>query len=850
VNAALHDTGEPPAARTELPRWLSSTSVAWLGATLAALTLALAAGFAWYERSQIRVRELQDTEVFARVLQDHADRTFNTVDLALGTLADVVRASVPAQDPARLGPALAQAQQGLPFLRSLSLLDVQGRVLASSVPGNVDLVLDPARVPLPAPGRIDRLGSLVFGRDLADAAVGAPAPSRKARSFVPLARAVLAEGHAPLYVVAVLNPDFFANEHQLTLSDPSRSAALVGIDGTLLTATDALRTAPGQHLGAHRFLTEFLPARESGSYIGPGIDGVEAVTAFRTLRKQPVAVFVERDYGQVQAAFGRVAAWVSGLALLTLGVVGALVGTAWRSLRSHETVQQALEATRDRVVASERNLRTLVQSVHELIFRTDAQGRIGFVNERWEQITGRPPAAAIGRPLADWCAQADRDRVEALFTDSAQEAVMVQVLTADGATRTLEVSAAAVHEADGTVTGYAGFAVDVSERQLARQRLQAQLDFTARLFEVSPTPLFVKDENGCFVTVNRAWLDLMALKLEDVIGRDSGQLFGGDAAFHHAQDRRVDKVGDRVSYENRLQRSDREHRDTMVTKVRLAAADGRPGGIVGSIIDVTEFREAERSTREGRDAAERANRAKSAFIANISHELRTPLQSIIGFSELGGELAGGQPEFREMFGDIQAGGQRMLRLVNGLLDVSKLESTVGSLTLSRQDLAPLLAQVVREFGPLAAPRELRIDCSGVPAHLPVEVDDFRIQQVLRNVLANALRFAPAGSAIEITAQDRGSGGIELLVRDHGPGIPPDEVESVFEAFVQSSRTEDGSGGTGLGLTISRKIMGAHGGGIEAGNAPGGGALMRLYLPGVKANADGARGSGLDLVLEA
>jgi len=847
VNTAPHEAGESSGARTELPRWLSSTSVAWLGAMLAALTLALAAGFAWYERDQIRVRELQDTEVFARVLQDHADRTFNTVDLALATLTAALRTGVQAQDPAQFGPALTQAQQGLPFLRSLSLLDAQGRVLASSVQGNVDQVVDLKRVPLPVPGGVDALGTLVPGRDLADVALGRPAPGRKSRSFVPLVRRVLAENSTPLYLVAVLNPDFFANEHQLTLADPSRSAALVGIDGTLLTATDALRTAPGERLAAHRFLTGYLPARESGSFIGPGIDGAEAVTAFRTLRKQPVAVFVERDYGQVQVALGHLVAWVGGLTLLTLAVVGALVGTAWRSLRGHEVVQAALESTRERVTASERNLRTLVQSVHELIFRTDAQGRIGFVNERWEQITGRPGSAAIGHPLADWCAEADRARVSALFTTGTQGTVMVQVLAADGATRTLEVSAAAVHEADGTVAGYAGFAVDVSERQLARQRLQAQLEFTARLLEVSPTPLFVKDEHGCFITVNRAWLDLMALRLEDVIGRDSAALFGGDADFHYAQDRRVAAVGERVSYENRLQRPDREQRDTMVTKVRLAAADGSPGGIVGSIIDVTEFREAERSTREGRDAAERANRAKSAFIANISHELRTPLQSIIGFSELGGALADGQPEFREMFGDIQSGGQRMLRLVNGLLDVSKLESTVGSLALQRQDLAPLLAEVVRELGPLAAPRGLRIDCEGVPAHLPAEVDAFRIQQVVRNVLANALRFAPAGSSIEVGAVDRGSSGIELTVRDHGPGIPPDELDSVFEAFVQSSRTEDGSGGTGLGLTISRKIMSAHGGGIEAGNAPGGGALMKLFLPGVKP-VDGVR-TGLDLVLE-
>jgi signal transduction histidine kinase len=287
---------------------------------------------------------------------------------------------------------------------------------------------------------------------------------------------------------------------------------------------------------------------------------------------------------------------------------------------------------------------------------------------------------------------------------------------------------------------------------------------------------------------------------------------------------------DRISYPNRLQRNDGEQRDTVVTKVRFTEGDGQAVGIIGSIIDVTEFREAERVTREARDAAERANQAKSDFIANISHELRTPLQSIIGFSELGRSLAEAQPDFEEMFDDIHAGGQRMLKLVNGLLDVSKMDSSVGSLALRRCDLIPLAAAVVKELGPLAVQRDLRIDLRSAMPGLAADVDAFRLQQVLRNVLANAMRFAPQGSAIEISGHERGADGVELQIRDHGPGIPPEELETIFDAFVQSSLTQDGSGGTGLGLTICRKIMSAHGGQIVASNANDGGAIFCLQLP--------------------
>jgi signal transduction histidine kinase len=184
--------------------------------------------------------------------------------------------------------------------------------------------------------------------------------------------------------------------------------------------------------------------------------------------------------------------------------------------------------------------------------------------------------------------------------------------------------------------------------------------------------------------------------------------------------------------------------------------------------------------------------------------LRTPLEAIIGFSEMGASMAAAVPDLHEMFDDIHAGGRRMLVLVNGLLDVDKLGSTVGSLRLLRSDLALIFS----------------------PESLFGNVDAFRFQ----HVPANALRFASPGSGVAVDARDLGPQGVEITVRDHGPGIPPDELEGIFEAFVQSSRTRDGSGRTGLGLTICRKIMGARGGSIEAANADGSGALMRIRLP--------------------
>ena len=254
-----------------------------------------------------------------------------------------------------------------------------------------------------------------------------------------------------------------------------------------------------------------------------------------------------------------------------------------------------------------------------------------------------------------------------------------------------------------------------------------------------------------------------------------------------------------------------------------------PRGTIVFLIDVTEFREAARRSDEARAAAERANEAKSEFIANISHELRTPLQSILGFSEIGMDRAPADSRERRMFSSVHAGGRRMLTLVEALLDLSQLDATVSRTEPAVLDLVPLVREVVAELEPLA-------HCRGITLSLPASelpmlalCDAFRFQQVVRNVLANALRFAPADSVVE-TDWHSGEGRHAVFIRDRGPGIPPDELERIFEPFTQSSRTKDGSGGTGLGLAICRKIMAAHRGGIVARNRPGGGAEFELRLP--------------------
>jgi PAS domain S-box-containing protein len=254
-------------------------------------------------------------------------------------------------------------------------------------------------------------------------------------------------------------------------------------------------------------------------------------------------------------------------------------------------------------------------------------------------------------------------------------------------------------------------------------------------------------------------------------------------------------------------------------------------------------REAERQREEAeaaRQIAVDANLAKSEFLANMSHELRTPMHAIISFANFGVEKIDrvDAAKLLHYFHNIRKSGSRLLSLLNDLLDLSKLEA--GKMQMSRQpsDLGGLIGEAIAEVEMLARSRDIDLRSKTVgPA--TASIDNMRMLQVLRNLLSNAIKFTPEGGAVRVECAfvpcggfDAASGSIEISVSDNGLGIPENELEAVFDKFVQSSKTKTGAGGTGLGLAICREIVTAHGGTIQAFNnpSPASGATFVVRLP--------------------
>jgi signal transduction histidine kinase/CheY-like chemotaxis protein len=270
----------------------------------------------------------------------------------------------------------------------------------------------------------------------------------------------------------------------------------------------------------------------------------------------------------------------------------------------------------------------------------------------------------------------------------------------------------------------------------------------------------------------------------------------------------------------------------------LRDGEGRVTGAVLVLRDVRERRRAEEERaaivareRAARAEAEDASRARDEFIATLSHELRTPLNSVLGWARLlrMGKLDA--PGTSRAVEAIERGATTQAQIVDDLLDVARIERGQLRLDVRPLDLGAVVDAAIDAVRPAAAARGIRIGARFEPRVGQVAGDPGRMQQVAWNLLANAIKFTPPGGHVDVTLSGAG-GGVELAVRDDGPGIPAEFMPHVFERFRQAdSSTTRAHGGLGLGLAIVRHLVEAHGGTVAAeSDGPGRGSTFRVSLP--------------------
>jgi signal transduction histidine kinase/ActR/RegA family two-component response regulator len=308
----------------------------------------------------------------------------------------------------------------------------------------------------------------------------------------------------------------------------------------------------------------------------------------------------------------------------------------------------------------------------------------------------------------------------------------------------------------------------------------------------------------------------------------------------HEEDRILATLrrGERIDhFETVRLRKDGTTVDVSISVSPIRDGSGRVVGAAKIARDITERKLIERERarlleleRSARELAERASRAKDDLLSTVSHELRTPLTAMLGWARLlrEGRLSGARAE--RALEVIERSGQSQVRMIDDLLDVSRIVTGRLRLDMRATDLAEVVTAAVETVRSMAVQKHMRIDVAIAARPVRVFGDRERLQQVVWNLVNNAVKFTPAGGAVTVALDASGGDGV-LTVRDTGPGIAPEFRARLFEPFQQAQSVNGRTtGGLGLGLSIVRRIVDLHRGTVGAESEPGHGATFVVRLP--------------------
>jgi len=507
-------------------------------------------------------------------------------------------------------------------------------------------------------------------------------------------------------------------------------------------------------------------------------------------------------------------------------ILRELAAVAEAELRQHE-LNRAVRRQRD----AEEQLRIVAASVAEGIVAIDLEGRIVFANEtatRWFGDSGAEPL--LGRAAASILVEPSPreigDQLQRAALGGTVSHVEVVVRTATGAELPLAVSFASARVRDRTV--YIASGRDLSE-QLAAQREMERLDRRHRTILASTADGIVQiDPDGYAVYANPAAHRMLHLRDDVLVGQHLHRL------VHHSRadgtPRAWEECPTKVSLDERrviaTQRDVYWRPDGTTFPVSFTSApiveDDAVTGAVVVFTDVSEQVEIERT--------------KDEFVAMVSHELRTPLTSLKGSLGLvTGGVYGPLPERAQTMLEVAVSNtDRLVRLVNDILDLHRVDAGRLQLDLREQDIHDLVGHATAAVAAVFAAREISLEASlPGPGDLTLVCDGDRIVQVLTNLLGNAAKFSQPRTTVTVSAARAAAGERDLVVSvtDQGRGIPPERLDHIFERFeqVDSSDARHGSG-SGLGLAIARALVEQHGGRLDASSTVGVGSAFTITLP--------------------
>ena len=480
----------------------------------------------------------------------------------------------------------------------------------------------------------------------------------------------------------------------------------------------------------------------------------------------------------------------------------------------------------------------------EAIFALDALGRVASWNPGAQAVLGHAAADVLGRHVSLFYPREDvqlgRPERELRLAQAGRYEVEGWRLTADGSRLYAHVILSPLEDEGGRrVPGYAMVLRDITERIRAEEALRASEAKFSGIISISSDAIISVDEDQRIVHFNQGAVAVFGWQEHEIVGQPLEVLLPEDVRDRHAEHLRrfaagpvvSKKMGERQEIFGVRKNGERFPAEASISKLDL----GGRRLFTAVLRDVTERKEAERAlaealeqARAATDAAQAAVRAREDVLHVVSHDLGNSLSAVVvNTTVLLKTLPEEQEDVRRRIASVRDLARRMQRLRQDLLDVASIEQGRLSVEWDAWHPAPLAAEAVEAFAPLAGEKGIELAAEVDPALPEVEGDRERVMQVLANLLGNAVKFTPAGGRVELRV-DAAPDEVRFAVRDTGPGIDPENQAHVFDRFWKS-RTSNRYG-AGLGLAIARGIVEAHGGRIWLESTPGDGSTFAFALP--------------------
>lgn len=396
----------------------------------------------------------------------------------------------------------------------------------------------------------------------------------------------------------------------------------------------------------------------------------------------------------------------------------------------------------------------------------------------------------------------------------------------------LSCGAVTERDAEGVPVHMTGTEMDITERKLNEisqaKSIKELADLKAALDQHAI--VVTTDAHGIIIDANDKFCEVSKYARDELIGKDHRIVNSGHHPASFFEDLWQTVSSGRVwKGEIRNRAKDGSYYWVRSTIVPILDQLGKPVRYIAIRADITDRKLAEQSLIVARDEADRANAAKSQFLSNMSHELRTPMNSILGFAQIMAHDSDLSPEHRDFVLEILKAGDHLLRLINDVLDLSRIESGRLDLTPEPVEVCAIVDECLSLVGTMADRRNIQMSHRGLKG-ITVYADRTRLRQALLNLLTNAIKYNREGGSVKLDVQHTDEKRLRILVTDTGLGISEVHLKELFQPFNRLDAENSGIEGTGIGLTITRRIVEMMGGRVDVKSEVGMGSTFWIELP--------------------